>query len=96
MVWCGVTSKSFRWVVAGVLLLCLFGTGVSAIDVTGCQQIFAPGTYVLQNDISKDPNLTRCIDIQWSDVYFDGNGYTIDGAKIFMSRGISIENSSGM
>ena len=87
-------SKSFILVVSGVLLLCLLSTGVSAIDVTGCQPIFVPGTYVLQNDIST--NLTYCIDIQSSDVYFDGNGKTIDGSKFFMSRGISIQNSSGL
>ena len=51
---------------------------VSATDVTGSMVINTPGVYILQNDIINSA-ASRCIDIQSSDVIFDGNGHTIDG-----------------
>lgn len=59
-------------------------------ELDSCTTITEPGRYVLTTDI-RDSGAAVCIDIQSSDVHFDGNGYLIEGN---LSRE-SIENASG-
>lgn len=51
--------------------------------VTECRMITEPGHYQLANDIV-DSTANRCINIQASDVYFDGAGHTIDGVGKYL------------
>ncbi|WP_192498315.1 right-handed parallel beta-helix repeat-containing protein [Halorussus halophilus] len=49
-------------------------------EIDSCTTINDPGRYVLTTDI-EDSDANVCIDIQSSEVYFDANGHTIDGAR---------------
>lgn len=53
---------------------------VNATPVDSCTTISEPGRYVLTQDI-EDAEANVCIDIQSSDVHFDGNGHTVDGVQ---------------
>lgn len=50
----------------------------AVVPVSECRLITEPGHYRLTTDIV-DTGANRCINIQASDVYFDGAGHTIDG-----------------
>lgn len=52
---------------------------VLATDINSCQQIISSGSYNLNESISININADRCIEINVSDVVFDGDGYTISG-----------------
>jgi len=61
----------------GVMILVV---GASAVDITDCGEITAPGHYVMKNDIEGTGN---CITITASDVILDGMGSTITGSTLF-------------
>ncbi len=63
--------------IVAVLLIAAVGSA-SAIDITECTVITAPGTYVITADITNS-TATYCIDIQSDDVIIDGHGHFIDG-----------------
>ena len=63
--------------IAAVLLVAMVGSA-SAIDITECTVITAPGTYDIAADITNSTAL-YCIDIQSDDVIIDGHGHFIDG-----------------
>jgi parallel beta-helix repeat protein len=86
-----------------VLVLALAGVGAvglsgpvgvaSAQTITDCTTITQPGTYELtQNITNADSN---CIDIETSNVVFDGNGFTIDGTNS-PSSGITANTGSAL
>jgi parallel beta-helix repeat protein len=56
--------------------------------------INSAGVYVLQNDITGSSN-SACIDITSDDVFFDGQGYTIDGIDGGSSKGIYAHGTGG-
>lgn len=89
--WWGLTSDSQRFRI--VVLFCIFGLFaiplVSAVDVFGPTVITTPGVYYLKNDILNNANNT-IIDIQASDVTFDGEGRLIDGVSAPNSFGIKV------
>ncbi len=81
-----------------VVVLAVAVTPAAATDVTYSGQkivINQPGTYVLKNDITNS-NLLICIEIQASNVVFDGAGHTIDGVKAEGSAGIYVHGSSAV
>lgn len=53
-------------------------TTTQPTEITSCQIIDEPGRYVLASDIENSTS-NVCIDIQASDVHFDGGGHTVDG-----------------
>jgi PKD repeat protein len=66
---------------------------IGAVEpVTGCRVIDSPGRYELQRDI-REARESACIDIQSSDVVFDGNGHTIDAVQIRRFTPIGIDVS---
>jgi parallel beta-helix repeat protein len=87
-----------------VLVLALTGVGAvglsgpvgvaSAQPITGCTVITQPGTYELTQNITNGG--VNCIDIETSNVVFDGNGFTIDGtgssSGVFASIGSPLTN----
>ncbi|SFL58677.1 parallel beta-helix repeat (two copies) [Halogranum rubrum] len=50
---------------------------VGPAEISSCTVIDEPGRYILTQDI-EDPDANVCVDIQASDVHFDGNSYTVD------------------
>ncbi|MBN1169495.1 right-handed parallel beta-helix repeat-containing protein [Candidatus Micrarchaeota archaeon] len=63
------------------MLAILLMAGVSfSVDVAGCQDITAPGTYVLTTDLSGTQiSGDYCLEIQSSDVIVNCNGHSIRG-----------------
>ncbi len=89
-------SLLFSASVLGILLLCCMAVPAIATDVTYSGQkitITQPGTYVLTNDITNS-NLPICIEIQASNVVFDGAGHLIDGVDAERTAGIFVDGSS--
>ncbi|MEN6341340.1 MAG: NosD domain-containing protein, partial [Methanospirillum sp.] len=79
-----------------VVVLAVAVTPASATDVTYSGQkitITQPGTYVLKNDITNNNQLI-CIEIQASNVVFDGAGHLIDGVDAESSAGIYVHGPS--
>ncbi len=79
-----------------VVVLAVAVTPAAATDVTFSGQkitITQPGNYVLKNDITNS-NLPICIEIQASNVVFDGAGHLIDGADAENSAGIYVHGLS--
>ncbi len=79
-----------------VVVLAVAVTPAAATDVTYSGQkitITQPGTYVLKNDITNS-NLPICIEIQASNVVFDGAGHLIDGVDAENSAGIFVHGPS--
>ena len=66
------------------------GNEASPTEIDSCTTIDEPGQYVLTTDI-ENSTAAECIDIETSDVHFDGNGHTVAGN---LSRA-TIENASG-
>ena len=54
------------------------GTYQQATAIDSCTTIDEPGTYRLTESV-ENSSADTCIDIQASNVYFDGNGHTVDG-----------------
>jgi parallel beta-helix repeat protein len=73
----------------GILILI---AGASAVDITGCGEINAAGTYELKNDILGVPD-PSCIRITTSDVIVRGNNYIIRGKDIGNSVGILVQGT---
>jgi PKD repeat protein len=65
MVWCGVTSKSLRWIVAGILLLLVLVLPVSA----GTRTVISPGAtvYIGEQGLDISPVTTVWTRIVWWD-----------------------------
>lgn len=61
-------------------------------QLTGCRVIEEPGSYELVTDI-EDDEANPCIDIQASDVEFDGLHHTIDGVEFSTDRIAILANS---
>ncbi len=79
-----------------VVVLAVAVTPAAATDVTYSGQkitITQPGTYVLKNDITNSNQLI-CIEIQASNVVFDGAGHLIDGVDAENSAGIFVHGPS--
>ncbi len=79
-----------------VVVLAVAATPAAATDVTYSGQkivITQPGTYVLKNDITNSNQLI-CIEIQASNVVFDGAGHLIDGVDAENSAGIYVHGPS--
>ena len=79
-----------------VVVLAVAATPAAATDVTYSGQkivITQPGTYVLKNDITNSNQLI-CIEIQASNVVFDGAGHLIDGIDAENSAGIFVHGPS--
>ena len=79
-----------------VVVLAVAVTPAAATDVTYSGQkitITQPGSYVLKNDITNS-NLAICIEIQASNVVFDGAGHLIDGIDAENSAGIFVHGPS--
>jgi parallel beta-helix repeat protein len=79
-----------------VVVLAVAATPAAATDVTYSGQkivISQPGTYVLKNDITNS-NQMICIEIQASNVVFDGGGHLIDGVDAESSAGIYVHGPS--
>jgi parallel beta-helix repeat protein len=79
-----------------VVVLAVAVTPAAATDVTYSGQkivISSPGTYVLKNDITNS-DLMICIEIQASNVVFDGGGHLIDGKDSLNSAGIYVHGPS--
>ncbi|WP_248910333.1 NosD domain-containing protein [Halocatena marina] len=55
--------------------------------INSCTTITSSGEYILTQNITNS-SATTCIDIQASDVVFDGNGHTIDGIDNNSSFGV--------
>ena len=55
------------------------GNSAGPTQIGSCTVIDEPGRYVLTEDI-EDADTDVCIDIRSSDVHFDGDGHTVDGA----------------
>lgn len=76
---------------AKIIFFCIIMAGItsigSAIDVDGPVVITAPGLYYLNTDIQNNTTST-VIDIQSSDVIFDGLGHMIDGVSTAGTFGI--------
>jgi parallel beta-helix repeat protein len=71
-------------------------TPAASTDITYSGQkivISQPGTYVLKNDITNSNQLI-CIEIQASNVVFDGGGHLIDGLDTEHSAGIYVHGPS--
>ena len=83
-----------EWYVISALGSPVFNVSEST-PVTSCQVISTPGYYILQNDVLNS-GVLYCIDIQSSDVTFDGNGKTIDGTSAANSRGIRVDTGSAL
>lgn len=84
-------------ILASLLLFSGIAVPVAATDLTYAGQpitIASPGSYVLTNDIT-DSNLATCIEIQASNVVFDGGGHLVDGTDTWNSTGINVHNPSG-
>jgi len=64
-------------------------------SVYECMDITIPGTYVLKNNIADSP-LRICININATDVTFDGSNYTIDGVDLGKSTGISLNSTTNV
>jgi len=83
-----------RYTFVGVALAVLFvmvvgsGTVAAQQSVTGCQTIDSPGEYSLENDVSADTE--TCIEINSSDVVFDGQDNSVVGVDNDTSTGISV------
>ena len=89
-------SLLFSVSVVGILLFCCAAGSAAATDVTYSGQkitITQPGTYVLTNDITNSNQLI-CIEIQASNVVFDGAGHLIDGVDAESSAGIYVHGPS--
>lgn len=73
------------------------GAGASAAPtgVDSCTTITEPGEYVLTTDI-KDSTEETCIEIESSDVIFDGTGHTIDGVGNNDTNGVSARGSDNL
>ncbi|MEN6517369.1 MAG: carbohydrate-binding protein, partial [Methanospirillum sp.] len=79
-----------------VVVLAVAVTPAAATDVTYSGQkitITQPGNYVLKNDITNSNQLI-CIEIQASNVVFDGAGHLIDGVDAENSAGIYVHGPS--
>ena len=83
------------WMFSLILLLFVALAAVpvvgETVNVTGCMVIKNPGVYVLTNDIVNSTS-SVCIDIQSSDVIFDGQGFVVDGTG--SGDGIKVYNYS--
>ena len=88
--WWGLTSDSqrFRIVVFFASVDCLRYHWYQQL-IFGPTVITTPGVYYLKNDILNNANST-IIDIQSSDVTFDGEGRLIDGVSGTNSFGIKV------
>ena len=82
----------FALLAAACLLLLILPAAAASIPVNGTVVITEPGTYVLQADMTGSGALI-CIDIQSSDVIFDGNGHTISDVNMGNSTGIQVSNA---
>ncbi|HET7324027.1 MAG TPA: copper-binding protein, partial [Halococcus sp.] len=67
-------------------------TGTGSIPINSCRTIADDGRYVLTTDI-ENSSRNVCIQILSSDVVFDGQGHTIEGANATESVGIKVNNS---
>ncbi|MEN6343150.1 MAG: NosD domain-containing protein [Methanospirillum sp.] len=89
-------SLLFSVAVVGVLLFCCLAVPAAATNVTYTGQkitIAQPGTYVLTNDITNSSQPV-CIEIQASNVIFDGGGHLIDGLDSESTAGIYVHGPS--
>ena len=89
-------SLLFSASVVGILLLCCVAVSATATNVTYTGEkitITQPGTYILTNDITNSSKLI-CIEIQASNVVFDGAGHVIDGTDAENSAGIYVHGPS--
>jgi len=73
--------------IAAVLLVAMVGSA-SAIDITECTVITAPGTYDITADITNG-TATYCIDIQSDDVIIDGQLIMMQVALEFITGNIT-------
>ncbi|HKL24374.1 MAG TPA: NosD domain-containing protein, partial [Candidatus Nanoarchaeia archaeon] len=65
----------------------------TSYDITSCQEISSPGTYVLQNDINPSGGIDgNCFTITSEDVVLEGNSYEIIGDGDSSGTGISVNN----
>ncbi len=86
----------FSTSVVGILLLCCLAVSATATNVTYTGQkitITQPGTYILTNDITNSSKMI-CMEIQASNVVFDGAGHLIDGLDAENSAGIFVHGPS--
>ena len=91
-------SLFFSASVVGIFLLCCVAISATATNVTYTGQkitITQPGSYVLTNDITNSSQLI-CIEIQVSNVVFDGAGHLIDGNGTENSAGIFVHGPSAV
>jgi parallel beta-helix repeat protein len=69
-------------------------SGTTDLTYSGQKIVISqPGTYVLKNDITNSNQLI-CIEIQASNVVFDGGGHLIDGVDAESSTGIYVHGPS--
>lgn len=79
---------------SGIVFITMLLAYIAAaeVQVDSCAEISIPGYYTLNTSIT-DSSEVRCIIISSSNVFFDGNGYLIDGIRMSDSTGVSIISS---
>ena len=75
------------------VILFLVSGAEAATEIGACTTISTSGEYVLNTSISNNAN-SICININASDVIFDGAGYTIDGVRSTNTYGVYVYNSA--